>query len=193
MNEALNAIFHTVFFHRTSGKVEYKDEEICVIGSIGFEDVECQHLDLSYVRVNSPELANLIDLNITKFIDALRAQQSNNPTPSAQIALEFYQRKQSFTNRLFFSSDRQVWELWTIKVDIMPDSKDEENQLKSYATTSGQTSEIALNVCQLINQQSFVPSSPARRDLDSIFYTGLADAQPYLFRVSSINLLQVLI
>lgn len=49
MDEVINSIFHTVLFHRTLGKFEYKEEGSFALGTLGFKDVDCDFVDATYV------------------------------------------------------------------------------------------------------------------------------------------------
>lgn len=50
------SLFHTVLFHRLYGKFTYKDESQYFIGTVGYEDVDCDYIDHTYVRAHSPLL-----------------------------------------------------------------------------------------------------------------------------------------
>lgn len=49
VEEAVTSLFHTLLFHRTLGKFHYKQEGNYCVGTVGFEDVECDFIDLTYV------------------------------------------------------------------------------------------------------------------------------------------------
>jgi hypothetical protein len=51
VDEAVASIFHTVLFHRSVGKFEYKQEGSYSVGTIGYEDVDCDFIDFTYVRI----------------------------------------------------------------------------------------------------------------------------------------------
>lgn len=38
------SIFHTVLFHRSFGKFTYQDDSSYIIGTIGYEDVDCDYI-----------------------------------------------------------------------------------------------------------------------------------------------------
>uniref|UniRef100_T1II12 Uncharacterized protein n=1 Tax=Strigamia maritima TaxID=126957 RepID=T1II12_STRMM len=56
VEEAVASIFHTLIFHRSLGKFHYKQEASYSVGSIGYEDTDCDFLDFTYVRCSSDEL-----------------------------------------------------------------------------------------------------------------------------------------
>ena len=39
---ALSSLFHTVLFHRSFGKFTFQDESSYFIGTVGYEDVDCE-------------------------------------------------------------------------------------------------------------------------------------------------------
>lgn len=43
-NVFLCSIFHTVLFHRSYGKFTYHDDSSYIIGTIGYEDVDCDYI-----------------------------------------------------------------------------------------------------------------------------------------------------
>jgi len=50
VDEAVASIFHTVLFHRSLGKFKYKQEGSYSVGTVGYEDVDCDFIDFTYVR-----------------------------------------------------------------------------------------------------------------------------------------------
>ena len=59
-DEVILTLFHTLLFHRSTGKFRYKGEENYSIGSLGFEDTDCRNLDVTYVRSSSPGLDKML-------------------------------------------------------------------------------------------------------------------------------------
>jgi len=49
VEEAVSSLFHTLLFHRTLGKFHYKQEGNYCVGTVGYEDVDCDFIDLTYV------------------------------------------------------------------------------------------------------------------------------------------------
>lgn len=56
VEEAMLAVLHTVLLHRSTGKFHYKKEGTYSIGTVGIQDVDCDFIDFTYVRVSSDEL-----------------------------------------------------------------------------------------------------------------------------------------
>lgn len=56
VEEATLAVLHTVLLHRSTGKFHYKKEGTYSIGTVGIQDVDCDFIDFTYVRVSSEEL-----------------------------------------------------------------------------------------------------------------------------------------
>ena len=44
VEEAVSSIIHTVLFHRSFGKFTYQDDSSYIIGTIGYEDVDCDYI-----------------------------------------------------------------------------------------------------------------------------------------------------
>lgn len=53
VDEAVASIFHTVLFHRSLGKFCYKQEGHYSIGTVGYEDVDCDFIDFTYVSTRA--------------------------------------------------------------------------------------------------------------------------------------------
>lgn len=49
MDEAVLSLFHTLLFHRSTGKFHYKNDNTYAVGTIGFQDVDCDFIDFTYV------------------------------------------------------------------------------------------------------------------------------------------------
>ncbi|KAG9509394.1 Autophagy-related protein, partial [Fragariocoptes setiger] len=71
VSEAVQAILHSIVFFRCHGKFNYKHEGSYSIGTLGFEEVNCSYLELTYVRCSSPSLVNSVDAKVKEFVDRL--------------------------------------------------------------------------------------------------------------------------
>lgn len=91
IEEAVASIFHTLLLHRTLGKFHYQAEGSYSIGTVGTEDIECNFIDLTYVRVNSSELSRTLDTQISAFKDFLRNEVEKQKA-GGYVCLEFYQK-----------------------------------------------------------------------------------------------------
>jgi len=63
VEEAVTSLFHTLLFHRTLGKFHYKQEGNYCVGTVGYQDVDCEFVDLTYV--------SLVKLTFTGFKSGL--------------------------------------------------------------------------------------------------------------------------
>lgn len=87
INEIVSAIFHSVIFNRCFGKFQYKQQNSYSIGTLGFEEIICDFIDFTYIRVASVDLAKTVNNQIKIFVDELRAlnnQYSNAANPTNQ-------------------------------------------------------------------------------------------------------------
>lgn len=92
-DEAVASIFHTVLFHRTLGKFLYNEEGSSYsIGTVGYTDVDCDFIDLTYVCCSSGRLDHVLRREISCFSEQLRG---NEGAGMGQISLEFFQKKRS--------------------------------------------------------------------------------------------------
>ncbi|PAV65573.1 hypothetical protein WR25_12276 [Diploscapter pachys] len=198
VSDAVSCIFSSLLLHRTLGKFQYKNETNFSLGSIGIEEVDCDTIDLSYVRVNSPELTMKLSENVIAFREDLdREYQSGSsrrtpvgsPSPSetavpmicAQIGLEFYQK--SPKRGIFYqTNDHATWEKWNLILDIFKvNSIDDFGRLRESVGES--IGEIVLKICSQINRNQYMPKMPNKGAIGDVFETQFSDCQPYLFKV----------
>ncbi|XP_072846982.2 autophagy-related protein 101 isoform X2 [Pogona vitticeps] len=123
IEEAMLAVLHTILLHRSTGKFHYKKEGTYSIGTVGTQDVDCDFIDFTYVRVSSEELDRALRKAVGEFKDALRSSGNDG---MGQISLEFYQKKKS---RWPFSDECIPWEVWTVKVNVVNLANEQERQI----------------------------------------------------------------
>uniref|UniRef100_A0A8C5M293 Autophagy-related protein 101 n=1 Tax=Leptobrachium leishanense TaxID=445787 RepID=A0A8C5M293_9ANUR len=123
VEEAMLAILHTILLHRSTGKFHYKKEGNYSIGTVGTQDVDCDFIEFTYVRVSSEELDRALHKAVCEFKDALRNSGNDG---MGQLSLEFYQKKKS---RWPFSDECIPWEVWTIKVNVVSLANEQERQI----------------------------------------------------------------
>ena len=175
--EFLSAILHTVFFHRSTGKFSYVDENNYSIGPIGFEDVDCELLDLTYVRAVCPELNANIQKEICQFHEKLANPM--NRDFGGQLHLEFFEkRRPTWPLRL---EQSVPWEVWTFQLNLV-DVLDRGRFLEKLSSS---IVEKIMLISEAITSTEYVPKIPVFSDLSLIFDTRYAQLQPYLHRVYS--------
>ncbi len=67
VDEAMLALLNTILLHRSTGKFHYKKEGTYSIGTVGTQDVDCDFIDLTFVRVSSDELDRVIRKAVAEF------------------------------------------------------------------------------------------------------------------------------
>lgn len=67
VDEAMAALLHTILLHRSTGKFHYKKEGTYCMGTVGTQDVDCDFIDFTFVRVSSEELERVIRKTVTEF------------------------------------------------------------------------------------------------------------------------------
>lgn len=176
IEEAVLSIFHSILFHRTTGKFNYQQEGSYIIGTVGFVDVDCDFIDFTYVRCDSDELNSYIRKQVREFKDALR---ENRNTKSGQISLEFYQKRKG---KWLFGVECVPWEIWTIKLNIVSLSNEHERQI-CREKVGESLAEKVLCIAEAMNRRDYVPK-PNQAELSNVFDVSFKDVQPYLYRVS---------
>ncbi|XP_063219798.1 autophagy-related protein 101 [Bacillus rossius redtenbacheri] len=176
IDEAVASIFHTVLFHRSLGKFRYRQESSYSVGTVGYEDVDCDFIDFTYVCCSSDNLDKALKKEIRYFSKILR---SSDCPGSGEISLEFFQKKK---NRWPFPTECIPWEVWTVRLQLVKLSNEHERQLCREQVGDMLTEKI-LYIAEVMNRHDYVPKMPNQSDLDLIFDTTFPDVQPYLFRV----------
>jgi len=177
VDEAVASIFHSVLFHRSLGKFKYKQEGSYSVGTVGYQDVDCDFIDFTYVCCSSVHLDQTLKREISGFSEALRSTDSPG---SGQISLEFFQRKKS---RWPFQSECIPWEVWTVRLELIKLATEHERQICREKVGDLLTDKI-LYITEVMNRHDYIPKVPSQAELDMIFDTSYPDIQPYLFKLS---------
>lgn len=177
VEESMMALLHTILLHRSTGKFHYKKEGTYSIGTVGTQDIDCDFIDFSFVRVSSEELDRVIRRSVAEFKDALSNSGSDG---MGQISLEFYQKKKS---RWPFSDECIPWEVWSIKVNVVNLANEQERQI-CREKVGEKLGEKVINVVEVINRHEYLPKMPTQSEVDNVFDTSLKDVQPYLYKIT---------
>lgn len=177
VNEIVSTIFHTILMHRTTGKHTPKvdNPNAYTIGSIGFCDVDCDFLDYTYVQLNSSEVVQRVNQEIQAFTESLKISESN------KISLEFFTRKKR-SWPLNFQSESIPWEIWTIKIELMQLSNENERQVLR-EKLSDLLSEKVRQIIEIMDKPDYTPKLQNQSQIDTIYDVDFKDIQPYLFRI----------
>lgn len=176
IEEVVHALFHTILVHRTTGKYIYNKEKNFTIGHVKVQDVDCDFLDFSYVKLVSSELDSYLKKEVNQFRDMLRSSEGQH---TGQITLEFYRKHKT---RWPFQADSSPWEVWSVKLAVI--NLNNENERMEFKTKlTEQMSEKVFNIIDIVNRHEFVPRVPVREEEDTVFDTSYTDIQPYLFRI----------
>jgi len=198
--------FHTILLHRSVGKFKYTSDVNYTLGSVGLEEIDCDQIDLTYVRVNSPELHTDLDIKVGDFAGAIQGVvndgyflSGSSPQCSpgreerlygierweslfpAIIKLEFYQRRK---RQWPIPEDHVPWEIWELQLDIVR-TLNNEDFYRMREFVGGKLSEMVLGVCELINKPQYLPKMPTRAELPYVFDDQFPGCNPYLYRVES--------
>ncbi|CAB0039675.1 unnamed protein product [Trichogramma brassicae] len=178
VDEAVASIFHTVLFHRCLGKFTFKQEgSNYSVGTVGYQDVDCNFIDFTYVCCSSVHLDQHLKKGINGFSEALRATGSQG---HGQISLEFFQKKK---NRWPFTYESIPWEVWTVRLELIKLATEHERMICREKVGDLLADKI-LNITDIMNRHDYLPKIPTQTELDLIFDTSFPDVQPYLFKLS---------
>ncbi|KAE9553495.1 hypothetical protein FO519_003287 [Halicephalobus sp. NKZ332] len=163
-------------------------------GSIGIEEVTLTDIDLTYVRVNSPKLVENVQQQVHDYVNYLKLDdlpdgytyglserassfEKHDPLTTARLRLEFYQKKRR--TWLAVNDECSPWEIWNIELDVVR-AEDFTIMREEVGEKLGET---VLNICSIVNQPCYIPSTPTIADLPLVFDDRFSDIQPYLFRL----------
>ncbi|CAG0882327.1 unnamed protein product, partial [Cyprideis torosa] len=179
VEEVVCSIFHTILFHRCSGKPMYKKEGSIALGSIGIEDVDCDFMELTYVKVRSDELCKAVQSQVTLFVSSLTGSGANG----GEIALEFHQKRRG---RWLFSETPIPWEVWKVRVHLLKLANEIERQ-NNFVRLGEEVASIIQSIVVTVHKNEYVPKYPKEDVLDLTMNTSFSDIQPYHFRAHSSN------
>lgn len=209
IKDAICVAFHTILLNRTQGKYNYTSETNYKLGSIGFEESDCDQIDFTYIRVNSPTLVADVNLKISEFTDTLNkiindgflisgSSQFSPPSYETQtygiygiekwenllissVKLEFYQKRR----RQWPIPDDQIpWEVWELNLDIVRTSHIEDyNRMREFV--GEKLSDMVLTICELINKPQYLPKIPGKSEITSVYDDRFCDCEPYLWRIEA--------
>ncbi|XP_019875925.1 autophagy-related protein 101 [Aethina tumida] len=175
-DEVVTSLFHTILFHRSLGKFMYNGDESYSVGTVGYMDVDCDFIDLTYVCCSSERLDSNIKKEISGFSDQLRGSDCSG---MGQITLEFFQKKP----RAWFTPECISWEVWTVRLELISLNNEGERQL-CREKVSELLGEKILYIAEVMNRHDYLPKMPNQTELDYIFDTSYDDVQPYLFKIN---------
>lgn len=174
VDEAVASIFHTVLFHRSLGKFLYNGETTYSVGSVGYMDVDCNFIDVTYVCCTSEQLDQTLKREIRSFSEQLR---SNDSVGTGQISLEFFEKKKRWVR----TPECIPWEVWTVRLELLHMNNADERMFQR-ERVSEMLSDKILYITDVMNKQDYVPKMPSQSELDFVFDTSYTDIQPYLFK-----------
>ncbi len=118
-----------------------------MLGTLGFEDVDCEHVDFTYVRTQSPELDKLLRSCVADFYSDLRGVRSG------QVSLEFYQKKGKWP----FREEKVPWEVWTVKTEVVSPFNTESDRREWQEKVGEMLADKVMYIAEVINRQDYVP------------------------------------
>ncbi|OQV12482.1 putative Autophagy-related protein 101 [Hypsibius exemplaris] len=184
VEDSVSCLFHTILFHRSLGKFRFREDKLgnqtIVIGTVGFDDVDCTAVDLTYVRCSSTELRRAVAKEVSPFATALQ-QEASSSSATAAISLEFYEKRPRGLSVMGY--DKLPWEIWVIKFTLVQ-SDTESERLRYRYELAPVLSDKMLTIVDVMNRYEYVPKNPHKDQLDVVFDISFPDVQPYLFRIS---------
>ncbi|VDK43301.1 unnamed protein product [Taenia asiatica] len=184
VEEALQALLHTVLLHRTFPTLSFKDGAVSYTSYIGIEDVDCKTIDLTYVKVASDPLHERIASHVATFAKALREEPDNryDKPPRGCIALTFAaNRKGSWV----LGSEPSAWERWVFNIELQSiTSNDGERRQELASQLKGKL----LYILDCINapESSLPELGSSQIECDTVIDFSMPEVSPYRFNVTHV-------
>lgn len=179
IDEAVACLFHTVLFHRTLGKFTFEENGAYSMGTVGYQDVDCDFIDITYVCCSSYSLDSVLKKEISKFSDSLRRDNHG----SGQISLEFFQKRKSHWP---FPPESIPWEVWNVRIELLKLCNENDRLLRN-------TWDVFVPIHDFRNMNDLLADLLAndflsqQSELEFIFDTSYPDVQPYLFKLGYVT------
>ncbi|XP_022197516.1 autophagy-related protein 101 [Nilaparvata lugens] len=178
LTEAVCSIFHTILLNRSVGKFSFNEDGTKSVGTVGYRDVDCNFVDLTYVACSSDVLDEHIRAPIREFSEQLRSCDATSSKPNGQISLQFYQKRKS----RWKSTAAVPWEIWNLDVELI--KVNNQFEVERNREEIGQVlSEKLFIVIEALDKHIYIPDNVSSDNLDTIFETSFPDIQPYLFEI----------
>lgn len=179
IDEAVACLFHTVLFHRTLGKFTVLEDGSYSVGTVGYQDVDCDFIDITYVCCSSVYLDSMLRREISKFSDILRRDNQG----SGQISLEFFQKRKS--SWPLSPPECIPWEIWNVRIELL---KLRESERFTHKELVGEDiGQKIVHIAEIMNRHEYLPDIPQQSELGFIFDTNFPDVQPYLFKLGFVT------
>uniref|UniRef100_A0A915INF4 Autophagy-related protein 101 n=1 Tax=Romanomermis culicivorax TaxID=13658 RepID=A0A915INF4_ROMCU len=154
--------------------LHYASDNEFYIGTLGTEDVDCDFIDLTYVRVNEDQIKRDVHNKIYNFKESLRQREGEK---HGEIILQFFEKERG---RLLDCV--KPWELWILKLTVVRLNSESEHQM--YRESVGEAlSDIIFSICREINRPRYTPKMPKRQELPQVFDNSYSSFHPYLHKI----------
>lgn len=136
IKEVLRCVLHTILFHRT-------------LGSIVPQEVDCDILDVSYVRVRDTAIERAVEANIERFSQALNKSREQKST----VSLSFYAKAAEASWFLLAKEKKMYWERWILPILLTDKPKTAVERARRHETQQSAVRDLLLQVIQVVNEK----------------------------------------
>ncbi|RZF42654.1 hypothetical protein LSTR_LSTR001449 [Laodelphax striatellus] len=175
--ESVSSIFHTILLNRSMGKFSFNEDGTKSVGTVGYRDIDCNFVDLTYVACSSDVLDEHIRSPIRDFSEQLRSCCDMTSNPSGQISLHFYQKRKSR-----WKSTSVPWEIWNLDVELIKLNNQFEIEIHREQISQVLSDKLFI-VIEALDKHIYTPDNVSLENLDTVFETSFPDIQPYLFEI----------
>lgn len=184
VEESVLSLCHTIMLHRSSGKFSYKQEGSYTEGTIGIEDIQCDFVDFTYVRMTSDSLNKVISKHVSDFIEDMSKKRTELSTTmttiKGMVTIEFFQKRQT---KWSLFDEPLPWEVWNLVISEKMLTTESERKI-AQESIGDRLAEKVFCITEAMNKDDFIPKMPVQSELHLIFDNTFVDVQPYLFKIS---------
>ncbi|XP_065191024.1 autophagy-related protein 101-like [Sycon ciliatum] len=178
VEECVLGIFHTVLFRRLQPKMVFRqsDGETFAVGTVGYEDQRCDHVESTFARCSSPQLHDSVKKRTHTFAASLAARPD---VRSAEIRLSFFEKSRG----TWFASQAN-WEEWVVEVNFRECSSDSERQA-SRVEAGRDLSAAIMDISDTLSQMgtAHCPLFTDGKDANYVFDSQFDDVSPYFHQI----------
>ncbi|CAH8854826.1 unnamed protein product [Trichobilharzia szidati] len=184
--EIVSALFHTILLHRTLPTLDFKGGAVSYNSYLGIRDVDCKHVDLTYVCVNSSQLIEKVSSAVSAFTEALRRDSYStniNGEVRGAINLEFVVNRKGG----WLGPEASVWERWIVNVCLKTINANDKEAYR--CQLSSQLRDELCTILEHFNSPSaYAPSlGSSQAETEHIIDFSMSGISPYRFNISHLT------
>jgi len=178
VDEAVISVFHPIIFNRCRGKITFdtNDPTMYTQVDIQYRDVDCTHIDHTYVHAIDDVLDKQLKEKISAFSTMLL--MSGGPM-KGKISLEFYEKKK---RGMMIPMKNVTWEMWTVEIQVVNPQREKEIELQEELIEGLMA--VYRYIPEINFKRHYEPKFRNQEELDLVLDTSYPLIYPYLYKIS---------